>query len=298
MGFFSTDCKGCGHPLLNKEVTNETNAWMSKGIAIFRDGEVAKGSYDGYGRLGRFDSEGGLDEATVLHEACHEVLGGSLKFAGHSQSSDDQGYFFDEGAHDFADPRKAEDPKAALAVELAKMQAARKARAEKQKREWELRDEERKIVAQSCPLCGFDTYFPIKLATGEVAIRCPNRDCNKLYAIPEATQAALLAFAERNPDFHTFWDDEQVNPAFAELRSVRDEIKRYYEELEQAKDHKWDDEVAYIESHIGKLKVKLEEEERKALERKTLGLDQTPLTADSIKLLKDFAAGNGRIDKR
>lgn len=49
MGFYSSNCLDCGHPLLSDRATNEINAWMNLGVAITRDGSLLKGCYDGYG---------------------------------------------------------------------------------------------------------------------------------------------------------------------------------------------------------------------------------------------------------
>lgn len=51
MGFFSWDCRGCGHPMLSKWSINKTNGWMQDVVVIQSDGLVLEGLYDGYGRV-------------------------------------------------------------------------------------------------------------------------------------------------------------------------------------------------------------------------------------------------------
>jgi hypothetical protein len=104
MGFFSQDCKGCGHPVLSSYVTNRTNRWMQQAVAITPNGSVLRGFYDGYGSLCEHDGAVGFDN-TVWHLACWEVAGEPTTYTGPSEPSDDQGYFFADPEHDMADPR-------------------------------------------------------------------------------------------------------------------------------------------------------------------------------------------------
>jgi len=104
MGFFSQDCKSCGHAALSSYVTNEVNAWMSDVVSISPEGDIHMGEYDGYGRVGGADYAVG-EGATVWHRACWELAGKPLDYQGESRRSSDQGYFFEEGAHDLPDPR-------------------------------------------------------------------------------------------------------------------------------------------------------------------------------------------------
>lgn len=106
MGFFSANCTG-GHPLLCEQATGKVNAWMNVGVAILPDGSIVKGRYDGYGGLD--SSWGDLDgavgfSATVWHDACWRAAGQPSDYRGPSESAEDQGWFFDEGAHDLAEP--------------------------------------------------------------------------------------------------------------------------------------------------------------------------------------------------
>ena len=52
MGFFSWNCRGCGHPMLSDHKANKINRWMRDVVAVEHDGNVVKGGYDGYGRVG------------------------------------------------------------------------------------------------------------------------------------------------------------------------------------------------------------------------------------------------------
>ena len=102
MGFFSANCEGCGHPLLSIQATEEINRWMNRGVAITRGGSILKGCYDGYGRLDEFDDVVG--DTTVWHQACWHTAGSPLEFRGASAPAADQGWFFEDGAHDLAEP--------------------------------------------------------------------------------------------------------------------------------------------------------------------------------------------------
>jgi hypothetical protein len=109
MGLFSWDCRGCGHPLLhNMGATNDVNDWMNDVVILNPDGSRIEGSYDGYGRVERptgptFLAGIGMGPC-AWHRACWEIAGEPDEYVP-SASSDDQGHFFEEGAHDMADPR-------------------------------------------------------------------------------------------------------------------------------------------------------------------------------------------------
>jgi hypothetical protein len=118
MGFFSQDCASCGHPALSSMATTEVNAWMSQVVAISPpnefagrplQGEVHIGEYDGYGRVGGAEYAVG-ESATVWHVACWELAMKPMGWQGASRRSADQGWFFEEGAHDLPDPRIAGRP--------------------------------------------------------------------------------------------------------------------------------------------------------------------------------------------
>lgn len=125
MGMFSYECKECGHPLLSPEATDDgINNWMSHGVALFEDGGRAMGTYDGYGRLGSTEE---LDGAACLHRACWEKAGKPEfdHYGEGSKSAADQGWFFDDGAHDMLDPRITENQDRILAQGKAKRETAR-----------------------------------------------------------------------------------------------------------------------------------------------------------------------------
>lgn len=106
MGFFSQDCESCGHPLICDAAAEDRNAWMSRGVAISRHNEIASGEYDGYGNLGGSEYAVGED-ATVYHRACWDAEGHPLDYRGPSRHSADQGWFFDDGDHNWATPAEA-----------------------------------------------------------------------------------------------------------------------------------------------------------------------------------------------
>jgi hypothetical protein len=102
MGFFSWDCRGCGHSI------REGRGWMSRAVAQGADGSVVCGDYDGYGRLQSSVGEVELDacgEFALWHRACFE-LGGRSAFSGVSRHAQDQGM---PPADEFPEPRHAGD---------------------------------------------------------------------------------------------------------------------------------------------------------------------------------------------
>jgi hypothetical protein len=105
MGFYSWDCEVCGHPLISAYALEDKNAWMNQGVALFEDGSVMKGEYDGYGRLNDREIDGCPQ---VYHEACWHLAGKPTDYTGESESSRDQGYFFDDNVHNFDEPESLE----------------------------------------------------------------------------------------------------------------------------------------------------------------------------------------------
>jgi len=103
MGFFSANCKGCGHPALCENATNSINRWMTDVVALTPNGSILIGPYDGYGRIGIWEETVDYGNS-VWHEACWEVAG-KPGYDGPSDSAGDQGWFFDDPDHDMADPR-------------------------------------------------------------------------------------------------------------------------------------------------------------------------------------------------
>jgi hypothetical protein len=115
MGFFSFNCKGCGHPLLSEYVTSPVNHWMQKAVAIPKDfdpdtQEVRKGNYDGYGTLeekvgdntNTYQLE--FDGPCVWHQACWKAAGNPTDYEP-SDIDEDQGYFFNHAQdHQMEEP--------------------------------------------------------------------------------------------------------------------------------------------------------------------------------------------------
>ena len=103
MGFFSWDCKECDHPLLSPYSTNSINGWMNSAVVIESNGSILKGDYDGYGRIDIQDIGWEDGEPCCYHEACWEKAGKPTEYKPSTPSSD-QGFFFDEGAHNMEAP--------------------------------------------------------------------------------------------------------------------------------------------------------------------------------------------------
>jgi len=120
MGFFSWDCKACGHPALCRQAADpEINSWMTKAIVMFPNGDSARGEYDGYGRVGRFDyGDSSGDEPCLFHLACWEAAG-RPSYAGPSRMSKDQGWFFDDGDHDVLEPGTVATEEQTVRLEVA-----------------------------------------------------------------------------------------------------------------------------------------------------------------------------------
>lgn len=108
MGFFSWNCRGCGHPMLSEYATNETNEWMRDVVVLEKSGNVYTGKYDGYGRVGgaeihiQWENSKLLNGPCCWHKACWEKAG-KPEYDEQSKMSDDQGYFFDD-EHDMEEP--------------------------------------------------------------------------------------------------------------------------------------------------------------------------------------------------
>ena len=126
MGFFSWDCRGCGHPMLSHWSINKINYWMQSVVAIESKGALREGFYDGYGRVipyeeyeaGRTGSaedrinnsllDDGYQDPECWHRACWEIAGEPTEYTEPSTSPRDQGFFF-EDEHNMEKPTK-EDP--------------------------------------------------------------------------------------------------------------------------------------------------------------------------------------------
>lgn len=140
MGFFSWDCKGCGHSVRHGGATNADSRWMSAAVLLTPDGSTVKGEYDGYGRVGCYDhgEDGGAGDPALYHESCWKLLK-RPGYDGPSPSADDQGHFV--GDVDPPEPRTRKDVER-LAAEAAKRRedAAREWREHRAKRRQELLD--------------------------------------------------------------------------------------------------------------------------------------------------------------
>lgn len=288
MGMFSYNCRACGHPLLCRNATTKgVNEWMSLGIVIMPNDDVHSGEYDGYGRMGGFDSgDSGFDlsDGSVYHKDCHKALGKPMDFVGKSQHADDQGWFFDDGDHATASPLKDEAVKKALAPigELKVADITLKRRAEA-KAEREFHDKERKILDPKCPKCRFTTAFVVEkppefgLFIGQeppkvLMVRCPSRECNHLYPIPGDVQAKLRKLYAENPEQHGIWDDDEVNREMEGIRSAKAAIKKHTEDLKKYEGKVGEDdgeraylaeEIAYHQKNIDEAKQLLQDEEKK-----------------------------------
>lgn len=127
MGFFSYECKECGHSVLSSYSTDpEINAWMKDVVVLSSNGSRAIGEYDGYGNVGGMDSEG-MGGDVWVHLACWEKAGepGYDHYDGSSPHAEDQGYFF-RYEHDMIDPRITDEAERARLLEEGK--AAREQR--------------------------------------------------------------------------------------------------------------------------------------------------------------------------
>ena len=115
MGFFSSDCKGCGHPMLSEWSTSPINDWMRSVVIIAPNGEPLSGIYDGYGRVDNVTSPPNLKgehgitmfvlggrEPCCYHTACWNKDGQPTECVPSTYSAD-QGFFF-EDEHDIACP--------------------------------------------------------------------------------------------------------------------------------------------------------------------------------------------------
>lgn len=108
MGFFSQDCQRCGHPALSPYAVNAENRWMNE-VVVVTPTSLHLGTYDGYGHLYEVVGEDDDDiligaDNTVYHRSCWVVEGRPERYLGASHRSEDQGWFFEPGAHHVPDP--------------------------------------------------------------------------------------------------------------------------------------------------------------------------------------------------
>jgi len=107
MGFFSWNCKACGHSILSNYAADDTNRWMTQAVVLTSGGEVCRGEYDGYGNCGSWNHDDG--EPEMYHEACWKIAGSPMEYTEASKSSRDQGYFFDDNMHNLPEPQNARE---------------------------------------------------------------------------------------------------------------------------------------------------------------------------------------------
>jgi len=120
MGFFSWNCKKCGHALLSDVAVNEKiNAWMSNAVALQPNGTRIIGKYNGYGEIDDktiyddkiYPDERGAftitkpDTVEVYHYDCW-LSEGKPEYKSPSEKADNQGWFFEDETHLIPSPLK------------------------------------------------------------------------------------------------------------------------------------------------------------------------------------------------
>jgi hypothetical protein len=105
MGFYSWNCNECGVSVISAYARCPVTSWQMDCVAVFENGDVIKGEYDGYGRIlsdhGEFELYG---DFALYHRACWEAAGCPTKFTEAAKGAGDQGFFFSDASHDFAPP--------------------------------------------------------------------------------------------------------------------------------------------------------------------------------------------------
>jgi hypothetical protein len=131
MGFFSWDCKACGHSVRAGEAVTADSKWLNEAVLVEPDGSTLRGEYDGYGRLttrsGREVELQDGPEPCLYHQACYDLLG-KPGYDKPSRSARDQGMFV--GEYDPKKPHSREDV-AQLAKDAKERAAADRAAAHK-----------------------------------------------------------------------------------------------------------------------------------------------------------------------
>jgi hypothetical protein len=88
--------------MLSNYATNEVNSWMNSVVIIRPGRDPIHGSYDGYGRVDCYEISWD-DGCCCYHEACWVKAGRPVEWI-ESETSDDQGFFFDDPEHDMKCP--------------------------------------------------------------------------------------------------------------------------------------------------------------------------------------------------
>lgn len=127
MGFYSADCKGCGHSVRHDGSVNSTSRWMTQAVVVSSDGDVGTGEYDGYGSVMPHNKNAdcyALQGKEVWHRACWEIAG-KPEFTGASRSAYDQGHFVGDNNDPTQPTTKAEMDalKVRAEIELEKYRA-------------------------------------------------------------------------------------------------------------------------------------------------------------------------------
>lgn len=133
MGFFSWDCKYCGHSIRSVHSVSPVSDWMKHVVVLFKDGEKWTGIYDGYGRVNEKDIHDKIPVCTnpsLYHRSCW-IRAGQPKYTEPSWPSEDQGYFVEDTeieedkVEKYVDPR-SEAPESMKELHLRGLEALEK----------------------------------------------------------------------------------------------------------------------------------------------------------------------------
>lgn len=94
MGFFSWNCQGCGKSIRSRYTNAGHKNWMSRAVALTKNGSVVKGEYNGYGRIGDFELMD-AEPFSLWHDACW-LAANKPGFTKQADSANDQGCFCGE----------------------------------------------------------------------------------------------------------------------------------------------------------------------------------------------------------
>ncbi len=138
MGFFSYNCRCCDRALISRygldNVPNgNEQSWLEKGVAVYSDGRIVTGLYNGYGTLQTRAQQQESDKApirqnghhmwreeevpSVYHEECWRNAGCPTQYEPSSRA-ECQGYFFDSFEISKAKPARKKRRKQSTALVL------------------------------------------------------------------------------------------------------------------------------------------------------------------------------------